>query len=64
MKLVSPVASDTRSLWGGAWGRASLAQLSHENELEGLRVHCWVGVKESESEDDSSCVFFCFFFPR
>ena len=54
MNLVSRIASDTRPLWGGAWGRASLAQLSRENELEGLRVDSWVGVKESESEYDSS----------
>ena len=30
------------------------AQLSHENEREGLLPDCRVDVKESESEDDSS----------
>ena len=30
------------------------AQLSRENEREGLLPDCRVGVKESESEDDSS----------
>ena len=29
-------------------------QLSHENEREGLLPDCGVGVKKSESEDNSS----------
>ena len=33
---------------------AGVLQLSHENEHEGLLPDCRVGMKESESEDDSS----------
>ena len=35
-------------------GYEAILQLSRENEREGLLPDCRVGVKESESEDDSS----------